>query len=152
MLCPQEMHIRSSLGGTWKWAWAECAHEPKFGEWSDWSDCQPVGKSGNCQKKRIRFCKGGQVGYHPGCPKGKNVEIGKCQCGTKNVDRQPVGQNTGNTGTWTNWGPWGNCNKSCGNGERQRVRSCKGGHIGTGKCLLDSWKGKLDQINTKLEI
>ena len=27
MLCPQEMHIRSSLAGNWKWAWAECAHQ-----------------------------------------------------------------------------------------------------------------------------
>jgi len=137
MLCPQEMHIRSSLGGTWKWAWAECAHEPKFSEWSDWTDCETT-KSG-CEQKRIRFCKGGQVGYHPGCPKGKNIEVSSCRCGAKEPDRIIGG--TGNGGKWTNWGPWGNCNKSCGSGERQRVRSCQGGAMGTGQCLQDSWKG-----------
>lgn len=143
MLCPQEMHIRSSLGGTWKWAWAECAHEPRFGEWSEWSTCEKAGKSGNCQQKRIRFCKGGQVGYHPGCPKGKNVEVSSCRCGAKDfqVENAPVGSSSGNAGgKWSNWGPWAKCNKSCGTGERQRVRSCQGGTIGTGQCLFDSWK------------
>ena len=112
MLCPQEMHIRSSLGGSWKWAWAECAHSPKYGEWSAWTDCQAFGRGkSSCQKRRIRHCKGGQVGYHPGCPKGRNVETENCTCGSSSnkVKAQTVTSGSGNGGKWTTWGSWGSC-------------------------------------------
>ena len=68
-MCPQEMHIRSSLGGEWKWAWASCAHAPKYGPWSDWTLCSPSkSKLGTCNQQRVRFCKGGAIGYNIGCP------------------------------------------------------------------------------------
>ena len=146
MLCPQEMHIRSSLGGNWKWAWAQCAHEPKFGEWSAWSECGAMsnGSNAKCQSRRIRHCKGGQVGYHAGCPKGKNVESKPCSCGkaqqATKVDLSSTAQ-VGADGKWTSWGPWASCSRTCGHGERQRVRSCQGGVIGAGDCMFDSWKG-----------
>jgi hypothetical protein len=28
-LCPQDIHIRSSITGAWKWAWASCADSPR---------------------------------------------------------------------------------------------------------------------------
>ena len=43
MLCPQEMHIRSSLAGNWKWAWAECAHQLGY----HYSNSLPVRKFSN---------------------------------------------------------------------------------------------------------
>ena len=74
-MCPQEMHIRSSLGGTWKWAWAQCAHDPKYGSWSEWTSCAASTTSpGTCEQKRVRFCKGGAAGYNRGCPADKDLE------------------------------------------------------------------------------
>ena len=149
LMCPQEMHIRSSLGGNWKWAWAECAHAPKYGDWSEWTECTAQ-RNGECKSKKIRFCKGGSVGYHAGCPKGQNIETKSCDCDqnkdsfTANLEQneQKNKEVSGaGKGEWTDWGPWGNCDKTCDQGEQQRTRSCKGGMIGSGNCLANSWKG-----------
>ena len=74
LMCPQDMHIRSSIGGEWKWAWATCAHEPRYGDWSEWTSCSSSSVPGVCQQQRIRFCKGGNKGYHDGCPKDEDHE------------------------------------------------------------------------------
>ena len=156
LMCPQEMHIRSSLGGTWKWAWAECAHEPKFGDWSAWTSCAPSPTPGVCQTQRMRFCKGGNIGYHAGCPKDGAHERVKCDCstgerhielsaGAADEDDYDYEENQG--AKWTSWSPWGTCNRSCGDGEQTRTRSCSGGVVGQGSCTGNGWK---DVQNCKL--
>ena len=42
---------------------------------------------------------------------------------------------------WTSWSQWGACNRSCGDGQQTRVRTCEGGAIGTGNCHANNWKG-----------
>jgi len=157
LMCPQEMHIRSSLGGTWKWAWAECAHEPKFGDWSAWTSCAPSPTPGVCQTQRMRFCKGGNIGYHDGCPKDGAHERVKCDCSTgeRHIELSAVGADEDdydyedNQGAkWTSWSPWGTCNRSCGDGEQTRTRSCSGGVVGQGSCTGNGWK---DVQNCNLE-
>lgn len=161
-MCPQEMHIRSSLGGTWKWAWATCAHEPKFGDWSDWTPCASSNTQGVCQTQRLRFCKGGNVGYHDGCPKDGAHERVECDCATgeRHIEVQSGVQSgvqdssedydyqANQDAKWTGWSPWGTCNRSCGDGEQTRIRSCSGGVIGQGSCTGNNWK---DVRNCKLE-
>ena len=44
---------------------------------------------------------------------------------------------------WASWSPWGQCNRSCGDGEQTRVRSCEGGAVGQGSCHQNRWKGTL---------
>ena len=115
-------------------------NEPKYGEWSEWTDCQAFGRNKNiCHKRRVRHCKGGQVGYHAGCPKGKNVESNSCTCPGQSKESL---SDSGNSGSWENWGSWGACSKRCGEGSRERFRKCAGGAVGTGSCRFDQWKGK----------
>jgi len=153
VMCPQEMHIRSSLGGEWKWAWASCAHAPKYGSWSDWTSCSPSqSKPGTCDQQRVRFCKGGAIGYNSGCPVDGDHEKVACDCQTgsqmaieaapvESVQSTPVEAVEDESSTkWTSWSQWGACNRSCGDGQQTRVRTCEGGAIGTGNCHANNWK------------
>ena len=42
--------------------------------------------------------------------------------------------NTGPPAQWTQWGSWSGCSVTCGEGNRQRIRSC----TGLGSCVGDS--------------
>ena len=73
-----------------------------------------------------------------------------CQTGSQVAESTPVDQTVESSPVdyaeesstqWTDWSPWGACNRSCGDGQQTRVRTCQGGAIGTGNCHANNWKG-----------
>ena len=71
-----------------------------------------------------------------------------CQTGSQaimaTVESSPADYDQETTSNWSEWTAWGACNRSCGDGEQTRVRTCVGGPIGSGNCWANDWKGKYD--------
>ncbi|XP_069465362.1 hemicentin-2 isoform X1 [Ambystoma mexicanum] len=82
-----------------------------FSDWLEWGPCSQT--CGQGSQQRIRLCdnplpaNGGQA-----CS-GRHTDSRSCQLAPCPVD-----------GVWTNWGSWSSCSASCGQGQRQRTRSC----------------------------
>ncbi|KAM4662543.1 hemicentin-2 [Discoglossus pictus] len=82
-----------------------------FSEWQEWGPCTRT--CGQGVQERVRLCNNPPP-TNGGRPcMGRDVEVRAC-----NIPLCPV------DGAWTNWGSWSPCSASCGDGSRQRSRSC----------------------------
>lgn len=78
---------------------------PDWGDWSPWSDCTVT--CGGGQRSRTRSCP-----MQNACSPGSEYES----------DANPCNPNV--CPTWSDWANWGQCSKTCGQGNRERKRTC----------------------------
>ncbi|XP_033885551.3 hemicentin-1-like isoform X1 [Acipenser ruthenus] len=82
-----------------------------FSEWLEWAPCSVT--CGQGVQKRLRQCNNplpANGGQH--CL-GADTETRSCQSKPCPVD-----------GSWSDWGSWEECSRTCGQGNRTRIRSC----------------------------
>ncbi len=80
---------------------------PEWTTWGEWSECS--NSCGGGQKRRLRQCIDSNTGQESFCT-GSNEDVMDCNT-----------QDCPHFGGWSEWSP---CSKSCGGGERSKVREC----------------------------
>ena len=86
-------------------------------EWRAWSPCSRT--CGEGSRIRTRACPSGN------CP-GRFTQTELCNSGACRVREDRNGL-IGESGSWDVWGEWGECSRTCDQGTRSRVRSCRPG-------------------------
>ena len=81
---------------------------PAFTPWSEWSACTVT--CGGGQRTAQRECVVARTEDVDSLCEGSSLRTEEC--------------NTGQCEQWTSWAPWTPCTRSCGGGERRRVRQC----------------------------
>ncbi|KAK3506808.1 hypothetical protein QTP70_028372 [Hemibagrus guttatus] len=82
-----------------------------FSEWMEWGACSV--SCGPGIQKRLRRCNNPQPANGGRHCSGSDSEIRSCQGKPCPVD-----------GQWSDWTPWEECSRTCGQGNRTRVRTC----------------------------
>ncbi|XP_068104559.1 hemicentin-2 [Hyperolius riggenbachi] len=82
-----------------------------FSEWQEWGPCTRT--CGQGVQERIRLCNNPPPANGGRPCMGRDVDVRAC-----NLPPCPV------DGGWTGWSSWSQCSTTCGEGNRQRTRSC----------------------------
>ncbi|KAM4020614.1 hemicentin-2 [Anomaloglossus baeobatrachus] len=82
-----------------------------FSEWQEWGPCTRT--CGQGVQERVRLCNNPPPANGGRPCMGRDVDVRACNLPPCLVD-----------GGWTGWGSWSPCSASCGDGSRQRTRSC----------------------------
>ncbi|XP_053565027.1 hemicentin-1-like [Bombina bombina] len=82
-----------------------------FLEWQEWGSCTRT--CGQGVQERVRHCNNPPPANGGRPCVGRDVEMRTCKLPLCPVD-----------GAWTSWGVWTSCSTTCGDGTRQRSRSC----------------------------
>ncbi|XP_044164585.1 SCO-spondin-like isoform X4 [Acropora millepora] len=89
-------------------------HCPVHGGWSSWGAWGSCSKTcGNGNRYRYRSCTAPTPKYG-----------GRSCIGSRFQWRSCIVKHCAVHGGWSSWGTWGSCSKTCGNGNRNRYRSC----------------------------
>ncbi|KAG8447614.1 hypothetical protein GDO86_014935 [Hymenochirus boettgeri] len=83
----------------------------EFSEWQEWGPCTRT--CGQGVQERVRLCNNPPPANGGRLCLGQDVEMRACKLPLCPVD-----------GGWTGWNRWGQCSTTCGEGTRQRTRSC----------------------------
>ncbi|KAM9325336.1 hemicentin-2 [Gastrophryne carolinensis] len=82
-----------------------------FSEWQEWGPCTRT--CGQGVQERIRLCNNPPPANGGRPCMGRDVDVRTCNLPSCPVD-----------GGWTGWSSWSQCSSTCGEGTRQRTRSC----------------------------
>ncbi|XP_069842937.1 hemicentin-2 [Dendropsophus ebraccatus] len=82
-----------------------------FSEWQEWGPCTRT--CGQGVQERVRMCNNPPPANGGRPCMGRDVDVRACTLPLCPVD-----------GGWTGWSSWSQCSASCGEGSRQRTRSC----------------------------
>ncbi|XP_053328822.1 hemicentin-2 [Spea bombifrons] len=82
-----------------------------FSEWQEWGPCTRT--CGQGVQERVRLCNNPPPANGGRPCAGRDVDVRTC-----NLPLCPV------DGSWSLWGSWSHCSSTCGEGSRQRTRSC----------------------------
>ncbi|CAJ0944218.1 unnamed protein product [Ranitomeya imitator] len=82
-----------------------------FSEWQEWGPC--TRSCGQGVQERVRMCNNPPPANGGRPCMGRDVDVRACSLPLCPVD-----------GGWTGWSSWSQCSASCGEGSRQRTRSC----------------------------
>ncbi|KAM4696629.1 hemicentin-2 [Rhinophrynus dorsalis] len=82
-----------------------------FSEWQEWGPCTRT--CGQGMQERIRLCNNPPPANGGRPCMGRDLDVRACVLPPCPVD-----------GAWASWGSWSLCSSSCGEGSRQRTRSC----------------------------
>merc|ERR1712002_409918 len=80
-------------------------------DWSKWGACSAT--CGNGTKEKSRTCTNPKPQHGGKDCQGENKATGACNNGPCPVD-----------GGWSDWSKWGDCSTTCGNGTKEKSRSC----------------------------
>nr|DBA21577.1 TPA: hypothetical protein GDO54_018188 [Pyxicephalus adspersus] len=119
-----------------------------FSDWQEWGPCTRT--CGQGVQERIRLCNNPPPANGGRPCMGRDVDVRSCNLSPCSVD-----------GGWTGWSSWSQCSATCGEGSRQRTRSCfspppqNGGRACVGKgtetelCQLTQCRGMSSMICKK---
>ncbi|XP_052788091.1 hemicentin-1-like [Mya arenaria] len=89
----------------------ECPVSGAWGMWQSWASCSK--SCGDGSRSRRRLCDSPRPQFGGEDCQDEGVQMETCNLRTCSVD-----------GGWSNWSPWQQCSVECGNGFKERVRSC----------------------------